>query len=1005
MSQKQNLLVFAILVAFLGVLSLLIWSVEPEAPEANSLSGAETEAMEAGSTALPEAKAEDLAEGQRLAEGDAAGRSTVENLAPAVDANSILLTGRLLQESRQPAAEVGLSFRPQVHIQLDDLEDITSLREFSPADMERRMDEQSVNTESGLDGRFSIRVPVNQKGGILLSEESNILFAEQEQRYHPIAGFTKDVDLGDLVLIPGASLSGLVTDARGQGVEGVSINMAGVARFADMGSRGGIKTDADGRFEFGSLRPGKHSLSTTASGFVPTTKALELAKGEARGDFVIQLESGASISGTVLSDEGKPIEGAKVAFYRKRQAAGNVSISRFDDREAVETDENGFFSLGGIESEAVVLRAWADGHGEQQIENVQIGASSVVFHLTRHGSISGVLVDSQGEPIAGSKVWVKKDRGLPGLQLFESLAEARSAADGSFVLEGVPAGDVLVTADGDLHRPVEAQTVNMPAAGQVNNLRLVAETGAVLEVLVVDAGGEPVAGAKVTVREYQEAGVQGVSGSFQTRDVRAVRRGGGGGETFIMDGSGGSLGKGTTDEDGLVRIAGLPESMVSIEAEHGSMVSPADARTELSSTQIVETTLKMKPGGFITVHTLDANGEPRPETDFEINGPLIAGESEERKSGKSNGEGVATIGPFVAGSYRAVLSHDSNVRYSPGGGMDIRIGGAENKTLRDSEQSVLVKAGETVELSLVRPILTHLSGVLSNATGPVAGARVALRDAESPSLPFGNSSMSAKTDRDGHFSIEDLQAGTYTLEYGREGALIMHEEELIIPPAQAELARDLTLRGGSLRVTVVDDMDGMPVERAKVALRRPGEAGGSGGGRSMNVMMVTSNVDSSGPSNTTVEVGGGASTVSTDEDGVALLEDIPPGDYVLEIKHTRFADQKIEEIKVTDGRVTEQGKVSMSPAGFIRGSVTGFGEDAGMRMALVRLKQVGSDAEPKRQPAINGSFSFDGLRPGMYELSAKRLGIGGGNQEWGTSQIVEVVAGKRVRPQLELPPK
>jgi protocatechuate 3,4-dioxygenase beta subunit len=715
---------------------------------------------------------------------------------------------------------------------------------------------------------------------------------------------------------------------------------------------------------------------------------------------VIQLESGASISGTVLSDEGKPIEGAKVAFYRKRQTAGNVSISRFDDREAVETDENGYFRLGGIEADSVVLRAWADGHGEQQIDNVQIGASSVVFHLARHGSISGILVDSQGEPLAGSRVWVKKDRGLPGLQLFESIAEARSAEDGSFVLEGVPAGDVQVTADGDDHRPVEPQAVSMPAAGRVDDLRLIAETGAVLEVLVLDAEGEPVAGAEVSVKAFQEQ--QNRSGSFQTRDVRAVRRAGGGGETFVFGGMGGALGKGTTDEAGRVRIAGLPEETVSIEAEHAEMVTPAEARAELNSARVVETTLNMQPGGFITVHTLDANGEARPETDFAITGPLAGGETGETEEGRSNGEGVATIGPLAAGTYSAVLGQNNDAHYSPEGGMEIRISGQESKTLRDSEQSVVVKAGETAEVSLVRPILTHFNGMLSDATGPVSGARVALREGDGPSLPFGDGGLRAKTDRDGNFSIENIQAGTYTLEYGREGALIMHEEELVIPPAQAELTRNLTLRGGSLRVAVVDDVDGMPVERAKVALKRPGEGGSSGGGQ-MNVMMVSRSVDSSGPSSTTVEVGGGASSVTTDEDGIAVLEDIPPGEYVLEIKHSRFADQKVESVKISDGKVTEQSRVALSPAGFIRGTVTGFGEDAGMRMALVRLKEVGSEDDPKRQPAINGTFSFDGLRPGMYELSAKRLGMGGPSEEWGESQIVEVVAGKRARPQLQLP--
>ncbi|MHC5065883.1 MAG: hypothetical protein ACYTG5_18115 [Planctomycetota bacterium] len=228
MSQKQNLLVFAIFVSLLGVLGLLMWTGEPEGPGADSLAGAEGGAMETEGTALPEDAGTDLGEESRLAEGDAAGRSQIETPLAEADANSILLSGRLLHENRQPAADVALSFRPHAHLEIDDLEDISSLRDFSPEEMERRMDEQAVKAETSLDGRFAFRIPIDQKGNVLLAEDSNRLFADEEQRYHPIAGFTKDVDLGDLILMPGASLAGKVTDAQGQGIEGVTISMSGV---------------------------------------------------------------------------------------------------------------------------------------------------------------------------------------------------------------------------------------------------------------------------------------------------------------------------------------------------------------------------------------------------------------------------------------------------------------------------------------------------------------------------------------------------------------------------------------------------------------------------------------------------------------------------------------------------------------------------------------------------------------------------------------------------------
>lgn len=70
------------------------------------------------------------------------------------------------------------------------------------------------------------------------------------------------------------TLSGRVTDANGQGIPGVTVQVAGTTA--------GTATDAEGNYSFGTtLKPGPYTLNFSAVGYGPSTAAITLANQEA----------------------------------------------------------------------------------------------------------------------------------------------------------------------------------------------------------------------------------------------------------------------------------------------------------------------------------------------------------------------------------------------------------------------------------------------------------------------------------------------------------------------------------------------------------------------------------------------------------------------------------------------------------------------------------------------------------------------------------------------------
>jgi 5-hydroxyisourate hydrolase-like protein (transthyretin family) len=232
------------------------------------------------------------------------------------------------------------------------------------------------------------------------------------------------------------------------------------------------RTDAQGRFEYGSLQAQRYTLRAQADRFVTlefgqkrqdeTGTQIVLRDGET---FTanIALPRGTAIEGTLADEFGDPSPNVMVQTARKQYAAGRHRLMPTPGRLATSvTDDRGHYRISGLPPGeyyvAGLSGAYTDSNevggfaptyypgtpdpGAAVPVMVGIGADAAAsFALVpaRTFTISGTMVDGEGKPVAGrGTLWLATPDRLQRMDF--NMARAITTADGRFVLRNVPEG-------------------------------------------------------------------------------------------------------------------------------------------------------------------------------------------------------------------------------------------------------------------------------------------------------------------------------------------------------------------------------------------------------------------------------------------------------------------------------------------------------------------------------------------------------------------------------------
>ena len=528
----------------------------------------------------------------------------------------------------------------------------------------------------------------------------------------------------ELRLDPAASLRGRVLGSEGQPLEGASIRARGEPDGAGQAALdtawASARTDADGRFELEDLARARWRLTVRAQDHVSRDDIeLTVRPPETPPDLTIQLERGATLRGRITGPDGEAVTDARIQ-RRRTETASSVRFVTVGGASAAD----GRFSLDGLPLGPLSLSFSAEGYLEAVRDlEIQAGENQLDVQLDRGFSISGVVVDGEGRPVAGAEM----AQGQPGVRRFTfgRNAATYSQADGSFELTGLASGlyDVSARKEGYAVGRTE-QPVEIDGTG-VDGVRIELSSGASVS-------------GTVTGLDFDELGRTVIYASLE----------GDGGMPLLTQ----------PDYEGAYRVDGLSSGRWSISA------AVEDGKSKTESLEIdagqVGATVDFQFGTGVELRGVVLRGEEP-----------AAGVSVRLLGLESGGGGARTTDPNGRFVFDDVDPGTVELSVSVGRAFDVH----RESIQLDIDREVVVRLGGG------RLPLRVVDG---ESTRPLGGARVTVEREETYGLREWGS---LSTGDDGRVLLTDLQVGEQTVHVDAEGYGVESVTTQVVEGQNAEL--------------------------------------------------------------------------------------------------------------------------------------------------------------------------------------------------------------------------
>lgn len=886
-------------------------------------------------------------------EANAVSAPNREQLAPGV----IRVVGRLVNKNGAPVGDT------KVDLHLGDGRQRGGWSPFAMAKQAKKADRE---TRSDAEGRFVFKVPV-AKGGQLALPEGDLVWEKRPPRF---LSSHEDLDLGELAVFRGAVMRGRVLGPDDQPIAKVKLRFMGyeghghVPRAAD--------SDAKGRFELLGLPRGDGYLMASCGGHVGLYKRITIAGGETLDGVIVRMRRGAELVGLVVDDRWQPIREASV----KVSGPGQRTEEGYEyTNGSAKTDAQGAFRVAGLGKAPYTVHVKAKGHVPKSLQNVRSGEGEVRLELLRLGSVAGHVVDERGQPIAGSSVhWTTKEPGLgrdgPGLVevsmdwsnfgpgMMHNPGQrgnsVKTDEQGRFVLENINPGRIWLVAGGAHPRAVHGP-LEIVAGTRLGGVEIAARRGGVATIHVFDPDGKPIEKAQVQLSQPNtQANRQPGLPMGMGRGPRSRR-----------------VASGRTDKDGKCELAGVEAGEYQVRATHQGWVSPEPVRLAVPARGRVETRLVMQAGGTVAIRVVDHRGQPAAEQAFKI---LQA--QQQKKSGRTDATGRATVGPLAEGDYEAVLQNTAS--RMPWGFYGNQSAGAEI----GAPATFHVSANKTADVVLTRPKLASLSGTVRDDSGLRTSARIwIMARPASPKVNVWDMAVMStmqhtRTDGDGVFQFEGLLPGDYALAVQPDRKSIPFQVGVLIQGTEAHV-KHIYLTAGSVQVEVRSGSK--PLAGVDIGLYVQG--------------------------NTPISWQAGVRHVSavSDAEGVASFPPVPPGEYTIRIQSKDYAKTDLKPFEVMAGALARKTLDVEQGATLSVECVPPEGQPANPGTIQVELTRDGTGNKPTQHWLHGPANKLERLRPGRYQVRARKWRQQGGVMPWSPAQSVDLQLGKPNHVRILLP--
>jgi protocatechuate 3,4-dioxygenase beta subunit len=262
-----------------------------------------------------------------------------------------------------------------------------------------------------------------------------------------------------------AAVTGIVRDEAGDLLAGVEIQVLPMPTV----SRDEIRSDASGRFEIPPdprIRPPRNMTRIVVARDVAHNLAASANVEQPGRALDLKLQPGLTITGTVLSEEGRPLAGSRVQVWLE----GPRWRSFLNLTEPITTASDGSFEVKTLPTDRqYTIAATADGYGRRSVavnpedsKDHRYDAGRLKLPLAKF-SLAGVVVDPDGKPVAEALINASGE-GQP------DRLHAWTDAEGRFMIQGVCPGPIRLTASS---REPTSMRGTAQAEGGATGLRIV----------------------------------------------------------------------------------------------------------------------------------------------------------------------------------------------------------------------------------------------------------------------------------------------------------------------------------------------------------------------------------------------------------------------------------------------------------------------------------------------------------------------------------------------------
>ncbi len=818
----------------------------------------------------------------------------------------------------------------------------------------------------------------------------------------------------DVVLSPGASISGTVVRRTGGGAEGFLVlpRAPGASGGAPGAGRDLLPTGPDGTFVLDGLRAGAaYDLQVLGGGAGPGPVQKGVVAPAAGLEIVVT--GTGSIEGNVVDARtGQPLTTFDVSYEQERMGGMVFRVARRGaglgggaaEKVRVEA-EDGRFVLENVPAGRWAVVVEAKGYQTARAGGVVVEEATITegveVKVPPGSALKGRVTDAKsGRPVVEAIVSAGTSAGRggppPGLLGLDDSGQPTDA-DGRFELDGLAPGKVTVRVD---HPDYEDRTETVELKEGGSTVEIALSRGGTLGGTVLSPTRQPVAGADVTLQAAGDGGggrgpfggaLQGAvtdsSGRFRFSHVsagrytasahlpgqssepqEAVLAAGESKEDLVLVLAGGATLRGV--------VTGLPQGQaggVAIFASgpqqfRGSTRTGADGRFELTGLPVGTTTVTANAGDMLGGSLRGASrsvtvAEGQLEADVEIafegtaalSGTITRGGRPVSGAmvfaGPQRGGANASTRADDAGRYRMEGLEDGDYRVSVQPTPGAGGGAGLSKTVQVSGETSLDFEIPTASLSGI---------VLSGSTKqPLEGARVTANLQGGAAVEAGRRFAGATTDTNGRWFLDDVEPGTWDLTFRRTGYL---EEKRSATASESggDGGEVEMTRGEGLELRVLDGLYRIPLRGVGVRVK-----------------------DGAGASVT-------ATSVSLDGNGTGEIPSLPPGRYSLVVDSSGYAAQRFDGVVVPGAPLP----VSLTPGGSveIRAGEASSGKGvATLRNALGQphpLRAFGEEGRVFLSAA--GVATIENLAPGSYTLAVEGVAPKGFTVTEGGRTVVEL---------------